>query len=106
MVSRKIKALKPNKAAGPDWITFKLLRLDEPAIVSPLTKLYARSIIKGEVYNQWKKAHLNLVFEKDDPTDKSNYQPNSLLSVRSKILESCISDTVLKHVTECDLLAD
>ena len=51
-VSRKIKALKPSNATGPDWITPKLLRLAEPAIVSPLTKLYARSITKGEVYNQ------------------------------------------------------
>ena len=105
-VSRKIKALKPNKAVGPDGITPKLLRLAEPAIVSPLTKLYARSITKGEVYNQWKKAHLCPVFKKDDPTDKSNYRPISLLSVPSKILESCISDTMLKHVTECDLLTE
>ena len=87
-------------------ITPKLLRLAEPAIVSPLTKLYARSITKGEVYNQWKKGHLSPVFEKDDPTDKSNYRPILLLRVSSKILESCISDTVLKNVTECDLLTE
>ena len=93
-ISRKIKALKPNKAAEPDGITPKLLRLAEPAIVSPLIKVYARSITKGEVYNQCKKAYLSPVFKKDDPTDKSNYQPISLLSVPSKILESCISDTI------------
>ena len=46
------------------------------------------------------------MFKKDDPTDKSNYRPISLLSVPSKILESCISDKVLKHVTECDLLTE
>ncbi|XP_068735462.1 uncharacterized protein [Montipora capricornis] len=51
-VSRKIKALKPNMVAGPDGITPKLLRLAEPAVVSPLTKLYARSITIGEVYNE------------------------------------------------------
>ena len=58
------------------------------------------SIDKGEVFSQWKKAHLCPVFKKDDPTDRNNY------NVPSKILESCISDTVLKHVTECELLTE
>ena len=64
------------------------------------------SIDKGEVFSQWKKAHLCPVFKKDDPTDRNNYRPISLLSVPSKILESCISDTVMKHVTECELLTE
>ena len=106
LISKKIKSLKPNKAAGPDLITPKLLQLAEPAIVLPLMELYSMSIDKGEVFSQWKKAHLCPVFKKDDPTDRNNYRPISLLSVPSKILESCISDTVMKHVTECELLTE
>ena len=34
------------------------------------------------------------------------YKAHTLLSVPGKILESCISDTVLKHVTECELLTE
>ena len=64
------------------------------------------SINKEEFFSQWKKAHLCRVFKKDDPTDRNNYKPTSLLSVPSKILESCMSDTVLKHVTECELLTE
>ena len=78
LISKKIKSLKPNKAAGPDLITPKLLRLAEPAIVSPLTELYSMSIAKGEVFSQWKKAHLCPVFRKDGPTDRNNYRPISL----------------------------
>ena len=55
LISKKIKALKPNISAGPDLITPKLLRLAEPVIVSPLTELYSMSIDKGEVFSQWKK---------------------------------------------------
>ena len=40
-VRRKLKAIKPNKSAGPDDIPPKLLKLPEPAIVSPLTGLFS-----------------------------------------------------------------
>ena len=89
-ISRKIKAVKDDKAEGPDGITPKLLRLAEPAVVPSLTKLYALSAKEGEVFSLWKKAHLCQVFKKDDPTDTSNYRPISLLSV--PILESSVSD--------------
>ena len=36
-VRHKLKAIKPNKSAGPDDIQPKLLKLAEPAIVTPLT---------------------------------------------------------------------
>ena len=46
------------------------------------------------------------MFKKDDPTDRSNYRPISLLSVPSKILESCVSDTILQHVVDNGLLTE
>ena len=63
-ISRKIKALKVNKAEGPDGITPKLLRLAEPAVVPSLTKLYSLSAKEGEVVSLWKQAHLCPVFKK------------------------------------------
>ena len=41
---------------------------------------------------------LTPVFKKDDPTVMSTYRPLSLLSVPSKILESCVADMIAKHV--------
>ena len=102
----KIRYLKVNKAKGPDGITPKLLRLAEPAVVPSLTKLYSLSAKEGEVFSLWKKAHLCPVFKKDDPTDRSNYRPISLLSVPSKILESCVSETILQHVVDNGLLTE
>ena len=43
-------------------------------------------------------ARLTPVFKKDDPTVTSDYRPLSLLSVPSKILESCVTDMIAKHV--------
>ena len=57
-----------------------------------------QSIRECRVYNNWKVARLTPVFKKDDPTVMSNYRPLSLLSVPSKILESCVADMIAKHV--------
>ena len=38
------------------------------------------------------------MLKNDDETDAANYRPISLLSVPTKILESCTADTLCKHV--------
>ena len=48
LVRRKLKAIKPNKSAGPDEIPPKLLKLAEPAIASPLTSLFSFCANLGE----------------------------------------------------------
>ena len=71
-VRRKLKAIKPNKSAGPDDIPPKLLRLPEPAIVSPLTGLFSFCAHLGETFTDWKKACLNAMYKKDE-ADPNNY---------------------------------
>ena len=63
-VRRKLKAIKPNKSAGPDDIPPKLLKLAEPAIVSPLTGLFSFCACLGETFTDWKKARLIRAQEK------------------------------------------
>ena len=46
------------------------------------------------------------VFKKDDGADASNYRPISLLSAPSKIMESCVSDTIVRHVFDNNLITD
>ena len=85
-VRRKLKAIKPNKSAGPDDIA--------PLIVSPLTGLFSFCAHLGETFTDWKKARLIPVYKKDDEADTNNYRPISLLSVPSKIMESCVSTCI------------
>ena len=68
------------------------------AVVAPLTSLFMQSIRECRVYNNWKVARLTPVLKKDDPTEIGNYRPLSLLSVPSKILESCVADMIAKQV--------
>ena len=74
-VRRKLKAIKPNNSAGPDDIAPKLLKLAEPAIVSPLTGLFSFCAHLGETFTDWKKARLIPVYKKDDEVDTNNYRP-------------------------------
>ena len=106
-VLHKLKAIKSNKSAGPDDISPKLLKLAEPpAIVMPLTRLFSFCAHVGETFTDWKKARLVQVFKKDDAADTSNYRPISLLSAPSKIMESCVSDTIVRHVFDNYLITD
>ena len=57
-IDRKITLLKNNKAAGPDGISPKLLKLAGTAVVGPLTSLFMQSIRECRVYNNWKVARL------------------------------------------------
>ena len=56
------------------------------------------------MFTSWKTARLTSVYIKDDETDCSNYRPISLLSVPSKILESVVNDTIVRHVNKANNL--
>jgi len=62
----------------------------------PLTRLILFCAHIGETFSYWKKARLVPVFMKDDAVDISNYRPISFLSAPSKIMESCVSDTIVR----------
>ena len=94
----------PNKFARPDDIAPKSLKLAEPAIVSPLTGLFSFCAHLGETFNDWKKARLIPVYKKE--ADTNNYRPISLLTVPSKIMESCVSESVVRHVFQNNLVTD
>ena len=76
----------------------KLLKLAGTTVVAPLTSLFMHSIRECRVCNNWKVARLRPIFKKNDPTEMGNYRPLSLLSVPSKILESCVANMIVKHV--------
>ena len=104
LVADKIKALKTRKSTGPDNISPKLLKLAGDAIVPSLLSLFRLSLNTSRVFTSWKTARLTPVYKKDDETDCCNYRPISLLSVPSKILESVVNDTIVRHVYKANNL--
>ena len=98
IIMKKLDSLKSGKSAGRDNISWKLLKFAGPTIASPLDGLYTRSLNECRVFNRWKLARLSPIFKKDDELEIGDYRPISLLSIPSKILDSCVSDTVVSHV--------
>ena len=57
------------------------------------------------MFTSWKTARLTPVYKKGgEETDRCNYRPISLLSVPSKILESVVNDTIVRHVYKANNL--
>ena len=50
------------------------------------------------VFHDWKKARLIPVHKENDEADTGNDRPLSMLSVPSKIMETCVADTLTQHV--------
>ena len=67
-------------------------------MVPPLTSLFNLSFKTGIVFQEWKTAKLTIVHKKDDETVRGDYRLLSILSIPSKILESCVNDTIIDHV--------
>ena len=55
------------------------------------------SLSHGVVPVLWKRANVNPVFKKDNPTLAENYRPISLLCIVSKVLERCIFNHCYPH---------
>ena len=56
------------------------------------------------MFTSWKTARRTPLYKRDDETDCCNYRPISLLSVPSKILESVVNDTIVRHVYKANNL--
>ena len=105
-VLKMLKKLNPNKAAGPDKISPRVLKeLAEP-VCRPLTTLFQHSINTGTVPRQWKTACVSPVFKKGDRSSAANYRPVSLTAVCCKLCEHVIAKAIVQHLEQNNLLSD
>jgi hypothetical protein len=95
--------LKPDKACGPDKVSPKLLKNAGRALIPSLLYLYTSSAISNSVPDQWKNAIVSSLYKKGDETEKSNYRPISLLCVPGKLMEMCVSQTIIIHLADYEL---
>ena len=87
-ISDLIQILHPNKASGPDVISYKMLKLCPNKIALPLQIIFNKSLQQSKYPTNWKLADVIAVFKKGDSSLPSNYRPISLINCVGKILES------------------
>ena len=89
--------LNPNKAAGPDNITPKILKELAPEIAPILTLIFRRSYSSGQIPNIWKSANVCPVFKKGTKYDPINYRPISLTCKSCKVMEHIVTSHIMTH---------
>jgi len=87
---------------------YKSIRLDgmHPRVLNKLVEVVAKllsiifekSWLSGEVPGDWKKGHVNSIYEKGSKEDPGNYRPVSLTSVPGKIKQQILLDDMLDHM--------
>ena len=91
-------SLDTTKANGPDGISAIMFKATAPSIVKGVTILFNMSIKLGKVPTEWKTSAIVPIPKGGDTNQLNNYQPISLLSILSKLLERHMYKHVLKHI--------
>ena len=99
-VRRIILSLDVNKATGPDRIPARLLKHCAPYISSSLSDLFNNSLMNtGKVPSEWKISNITPIPKGGQKNEASNNRPISLLFIVSKVLERCIYNQLINHLS-------
>ena len=105
-VRKKLLALRPGSAPGPDGISPRFLSTYAEVLATPLTYLFNKSLREGSVPLDWKKANVTPIFKKGSRGDPGNYRPVSLTSSPGRVMEACLRDEIVDHLIRNSLLHD
>ena len=89
-----------HKSLGPDEIHPRVLRELAQEIAEPLSIIYQRSLLTGEVPEDWRLANETPIYKKGCREDQGNYRPVSLTSVPGKIMEQIVLREITRHVRD------
>ena len=105
LVRKKLEALKPTKASGPDCIHPMVLKKTAEDVALPLSMLFRKSFESDVLPDDWKRADVIPIHKKGNRNDVENYRPVSLTSIACKLMESIIRDAILEHLAKHKLIS-
>jgi len=85
---------------GPDEIHPRVLRELAEVIAEPLSIIYQRSLLTGEVPEDWRLTSVATLYKKGCREDPGNYRPGSLTSVPGNIMEQIVLREITWHVQD------
>ena len=98
VVFNKLMALQNNKSPGPEGWPITIIKSVSEFISVPLSILFNKSLNSGTLPPDWKRANVTPIHKKGVRNLACNYQPISLISIFSKLMESIIKDHILNHL--------
>ena len=103
-IEEKICKWKVKKATGPDGVSARFLKYAGMSSAPSLTSVFKQSVEVCKPPDQWKIARVSAAFKKGREEDRTCYRPLSMLSIPSKLMESCIASNITNHVVTQNLL--
>jgi len=104
LVREKLSRMNTSKSQGPDELHPKLLFELRNELCKPLTVLFNVSIQTGVIPQDWRDASVAPLHKKGSKNKSENYRPVSLTSIISKLLESIVKDSLVKHLDKYALI--
>ena len=98
-VTKLLKDLRIDKAAGPDNIHPYILKNLAETLAKPLTILYNLSLTETTLPEIWKKGIITALFKKGARNLAANYRPISLTSIICRLLERIVIEHIINHLT-------
>jgi len=99
-----IKSLKLKNSHGYDEIPPRILKINLPYIISPITYLCNKAMSSG-IFPTWLKfSQIVPLFKKGDKDKLTNYRPISLLTAFSKIFAKVIYKRLDNHIISNNIL--
>ncbi len=105
-VAKLLHDLQPNKAAGPDNISPKVLKAAANELAPALSLIFQKSLDTGELPDPWLRANITPLFKKGERTSAANYRPVSLTCICSKVLEHIIHSNIMAHFDHYSILTE
>ena len=91
-IHKLVSKINIKKATGVEQISSKLLRAGAPVLNKHITTLVNNTIKTSVFPTRLKEAQVVPLHKKNDPLDKKNYRPVSILPTISKVYEMVLSD--------------
>ena len=105
-LTRYLRKLKRNKAAGPDNLPPGFLKDIVESIAKPFTHIINLSLQTGDIPRDFKTAKVTPIFKSGSNRETDNYRPISVLPAMSKILERAVHSQLLCYLEENNVLSN
>ena len=105
LVEDILLSLNANKAAGPDGVETRMMKVCAEEMAPKLQKIYRKSMDDGEVPHQWKEAHIVPIHKSGSKAVMSNFRPVALTSAICKVLEKILCAVILNFLTTHNLIS-
>lgn len=97
-VEKLLQNLNPNKAAGPDLLPTRMLKMVAKKITQVLAFIFQQSYDTSQVPSDWQLANVTTVFKKGDKTNPANYRHVSLTCILCKTMEPIVFSQIINHL--------